>query len=282
MASAQLRVGLIGSGIQQSRSPAMHENEGRALGLDYSYRLIDLDVLGKQVDALPDLIADCESEGYAGLNITHPCKQAVLAYLTELSDDVRVLGAVNTVVLRDGKRIGHNTDWSGFLESFHRGLPGVRLRQVVQLGAGGAGAATAYAALSMGAQHLAIHDLEPSRASQLGDKLNAHFGSGRAVAITEIDSAMAVADGLIHATPTGMFKHPGLPLPAELLRSSMWVAEIVYVPMETGLLRAAKQIGCHVLDGGGMAVFQAAEAFRLFTGIAPNTERMLQHFSSMR
>ena len=158
----------------------------------------------------------------------------------------------------------------------------MRLRQVVQLGAGGAGAATAYAALTLGVQRLAIHDIEHARASQLSDKLNAHFGSSRAVAVTDIDSAITEADGLIHATPTGMSKHPGMPLSADLLRPSMWVAEIVYFPMETELLRAAKEIGCRTLDGGGMAVFQAAEAFRLFTGIAPNTERMLQHFDSMR
>ena len=282
MASAPVRVGLIGSGIQQSRSPAMHETEARALGLNYSYCLIDLDVLGKQVDALPDLIADRESKGYVGLNITHPCKQAVLAYLTELSEDARVLGAVNTVVLRDGKRIGHNTDWSGFLESFRRGLPGACLRHVVQLGAGGAGAATAYAALSMGAQRVGIYDIESIRATKLADKLNAHFGDCRAVAVSDIESAMAEAEGLVHATPTGMAKHPGLPLPAQLLRKEMWVAEIVYFPMETDLLHAATEIGCRTLDGGGMAVFQAAEAFRLFTGIAANAERMLQHFNSIR
>jgi len=276
MASAPVRVGLIGSGIQQSRSPVMHETEARALGLNYSYCLIDLDVLGKQVDALPDLITECESAGYNGLNITHPCKQAVIGYLNDLSDDARVLGAANTVVLRDGKRIGHNTDWSGFRESFRRGLPGACLRHVVQLGAGGAGAATAYAALSMGVQRLAIYDIDFARASQLGDTLNAHFGAGRAVAITEIDSAMASADGLIHATPTGMIKYPGLPLPAGRLRASMWVAEVVYFPIETELLRAAKAAGCRTLDGGGMAVFQAADAFRLFTGITPNAERMRQ------
>lgn len=281
LARSPVLVGLIGSGIQKSLSPAMHESEGRAAGLDYCYQLIDLDVLGKQVDALPDLINECESKGYVGLNITHPCKQAVLRYLTELSADARVLGAVNTVVLRDGKRIGYNTDWSGFLESFRRGLPGAELRQVVQLGAGGAGAATAYAAFTLGVQRLAIHDIDHARASQLADKLNAHFGGSRAVAVTDLESSMSEADGLIHATPTGMAKHPGLALPAELLRPTMWVAEIVYFPIETELLRAAKTAGCRTLDGIGMAVFQAAGAFRLFTGIHANAERMGQQFDGI-
>lgn len=274
-------VGLIGAGIQASRTPFMHEREGRAHGLDYRYRLIDLEVVGLGVDALPDLLTQAEREGFAGLNITHPCKQAVLDCLTSLSDDARTLGAVNTVVLRDGKRFGCNTDWTGFAESFRRGLPGVSLRKVVQLGAGGAGAATAHAALTMGVEQLAIFDSEPDRARELAARLNACFGEGRAVAVTSLDIAMQDTDGLIHATPTGMAKHPGLPLPVNLLRPAMWVAECVYFPLETELLRTAGEVGCRTLDGGGMAVFQAAEAFRLFTGITPDADRMWRHFESM-
>jgi shikimate dehydrogenase len=96
-----------------------------------------------------------------------------------------------------------------------------------------------------------------------------------------MEEAMAAAEGLIHATPVGMANHPGLPLPARLLRADLWVAEIVYFPLETELLRAARRIGCRTLDGGGMAVFQAVEAFRLFTGMAPDAERMLRHFASI-
>ena len=92
---------------------------------------------------------------------------------------------------------------------------------------------------------------------------------------------MAAADGLINCTPTGMAKYPGLPLPAALLRPALWVAEIVYFPLETELLRAARALGCRTLDGGGMAVFQAVGAFRLFTGIEPDAGRMLRHFAAM-
>lgn len=274
-------VGLIGAGIQASLTPAMHEREGTEHGLDYTYKLFDLDEPGLGVDALPNLLKQAEQEGFAGLNITHPCKQAVLAHLDELSDDARAIGAVNTVVLLDGKRFGHNTDWYGFAESFRRGLPGVSLRKAVQLGAGGAGAATAHAMLKLGAERLALFDVEIERARSLAAGLNARFGEGRAVAVSEFEAVMRNADGLIHATPTGMEKYPGLPLPADLLRPAMWVAEIVYVPLETELLRAARGLGCRTLDGSGMAVFQAAEAFRLFTGITPDAERMRQHFASM-
>ncbi len=259
----------------------MHESEGRAHGLDYHYRLFDLEVLGLGVEALPDLLGFAESQGFAGFNITHPCKQAVLTYLTDLADEARALGAVNTVVLQEGRRIGYNTDWFGFAESFRRGLSDAAMRRVVQLGAGGAGAATAYAALTLGTQRLAIFDLDNDRSRHLADRLNARFGQGRSVAVSDIETTMSDADGLIHATPTGMTKYPGLPLPAELLRPAMWVAEIVYLPLETELLRAARTIGCRILDGSGMAVFQAAEAFRLFTGITPDPERMRAQFDSV-
>ncbi len=276
--STPLLVGLIGAGIQDSRAPALHECEGRANGLDYQYRLFDLEALGVGIEALPELLVRAEREGFAGLNITHPCKQAVIPLLTDLSAEARAIGAVNTVVLRDGKRIGHNTDWSGFAESFRRGLPDVAVNSVVQLGAGGAGSATAFAALKLGFEQLAIFDIDHNRAQQLAEKLNTQFEGERAAAVSDLDAAMSGVEGLIHATPTGMASHSGLPLPANLLRPEMWVAEIVYFPLETELLRTAREIGCRTLNGSGMAVFQAAEAFRLFTGISPDVRRMRQYF----
>jgi shikimate dehydrogenase len=205
----------------------------------------------------------------------------VLPLLHELSPDADALGAVNTVVLREGRRIGHNTDWYGFAESFRRGLPGVARDRVVQLGAGGAGSAVAHAALTVGVHHLTIIDIDPARAATVAAGLNGRFGAERATAGTDLAAAVAAADGLINATPMGMAKYPGLPLPAALLRPALWVAEIVYFPLETELLRIARALGCRTLDGGGMAVFQAVEAFRLFTGIAPDAERMRRHFAAM-
>ncbi|MEO8008169.1 MAG: shikimate dehydrogenase [Betaproteobacteria bacterium] len=275
------RIGLIGAGIQASRTPSMHEHEAAEQGLRCEYRLIDLEKLRLGAEALPDLLKEAESKGFAGLNITYPCKQSVLAHLHELSDDARAIGAVNTIVLSNGRRAGHNTDWWGFAESFRRGLPDVQTKSVVQLGAGGAGAAVAHAILTLGARTLTLYDVDASRAKNLAIELCARFGAGRAAAETDLAAAMATADGLIHATPTGMMKYPGLPLPAALLRPALWVAEIVYFPLETELLREARRLGCRTLNGSGMAVFQAVEAFRLFTGIAPDAQRMKRHFESM-
>jgi len=278
-------VGLIGSGIQASRTPAMHEREGTAQGIRYIYKLIDLDRLGLDASALPDLLMAAERMGFAGLNITHPCKQAVLSLLHDLSPDAAAIGAVNTVVLRDGKRVGHNTDWFGFAENVRRNLPDATRERVVQLGAGGAGSAVAHALLTLGVRHLSISDIDAGRAGMLAEGLARRFSGAVVDAVTDVANAVAnaveQADGLVNTTPMGMVAHPGLPLPRSLLRPTLWVAEIVYFPMETELLRQARAIGCRTLDGGGMAVFQAVEAFRLFTGVAPDAARMQAHFAAM-
>lgn len=273
--------GLIGAGIQASRTPALHEHEGDAQGLRYLYRLIDLDQLKLDSSALPDLLMAAERMNFTGLNITFPCKQAIIPLLDELSPEARGIGAVNTVVLKDGKRIGHNTDCLGFAEGFRRGLKDVARERVVQMGAGGAGAAVAHALLSEGVQLLSIFDVEISRAQSLADNLNQHFGAGRAVAGHDLPSTLGQANGLVNTTPMGMKKLPGMPVPVELLRSELWVAEIVYFPLETELLRNARALGCRTLDGGNMAVFQAVKAFELFCGVVPDAQRMLAHFQSM-
>jgi shikimate dehydrogenase len=280
-ASTSILVGLIGAGIQASRSPRLHEQEGQAQGLRYTYKLIDLDVLGLSADALPSLLLDAERSGFNGLNITYPCKQAVLAHLDELSPDAAAIGAVNTVVFRNSRRVGHNTDWSGFAHGMQRSLGDVARRRVVLLGAGGAGAAVAHALLTLNTAQLVIVDVERERAEGLAAALCARFGTGRAFAVADVASAVRGADGLVNATPIGMEKLPGLPLSAKLLSPDLWVADVVYFPLETELLREARSRGCRSMDGGGMAVFQAVDAFRLFSGRDADAERMLSHFRSM-
>ncbi len=282
IAPRQLHVGLIGAGIGRSLTPAMHMREGEHCGLSYRYDLIDLDARGLSVSDLPALVDEAEAQGFAGLNITHPCKQSAVALVDELSPDAQTLRSINTIVFDGRRRIGHNTDWWGFAESFRRGLAGVSLDHVVQLGAGGAGVAVAHAVAEMGAHSVEIFDLDPSRAQALVDQLQPAHAACRFSIGHDLAAALDMADGLVHATPTGMAAHPGLPLDAQLLSDRLWVAEIVYFPIETELVKCARQTGCRVLDGGGMAVFQAVKAFELFTGIRPAAERMMQHFNSLR
>lgn len=279
-------VGLIGSGIGPSLSPALHEREADRQGLRCLYRLLDLDTIGVPPEAVGELLRAARLLGFDGLNITHPCKRLVVEHLDALDPQAEALGAVNTVVFEDGRAVGHNTDVTGFAASFARGLPDVPLERVVQLGAGGAGAAVAHAVLTLGAGRVTVADALPERADELAGSLNRTFGADRAAAapLDRLPELLAAADGsggLVHATPTGMAAHPGLPLPAELLHPGLWVAEVVYRPLETELLRTARAAGCATLDGGGMAAFQAADAFRLFTGREPDRARMLADLTEL-
>jgi shikimate dehydrogenase len=270
-------VGLIGAGIGTSLSPALHEHEADALGVRYLYRILDLDELRVAADAVGELVAAARLAGYDGLNVTHPVKQLVLPHLDELSPEAAAVGAVNTIVLAGGKSVGHNTDHTGFARAVDTGLPRAALDRVVLLGAGGAGAAVGHALLSLGAGAVEVFDVDAGRA----ERLAARLGTARAHPLDALADVLAKADGLVHATPTGMAAHPGLPLPVTLLRPELWVADIVYRPLETPLLRAARERGCVVLDGGRMAVFQAVDSFRLITGHEPDQDRMLRHFTTI-
>jgi shikimate dehydrogenase len=274
----KLLLGLVGAGIQRSLAPALQEEEGRHHGLRVHYQLIDLEAAGAGPGALPALMAGARIMGFAGLNITFPCKQAVMPLLDDLSEEARAIGAVNTIV-RDGQRlIGHNTDGSGWSWGFRRVLPKADLSRVVLLGAGGAGSACADAVLRLGAEHLLIHDRDAGRAAALAERLNRCIGGERAKAGGDLRKALEAASGLIHATPTGMAGFPGMALPEEWLQPAMWVSDIVYVPLDTPLLAAARRIGCAIVDGGHMNVGQALGGFKLFTGLDADPARMDAHF----
>ena len=281
LAAHGILAGLVGRGIQASLTPALHQGEGDAQCLRYLYRLIDADQLGVDDRALPTLVDGAQRSGFTGLNITFPFKQAIVPLLDELSEEARGIGAVNTVVFKDGKRIGHNTDCLGFAEGLRRGLPDVARRQVVQLGAGGAGSAVAHALLAEGVEQLTLFEVDAARGQALVENLAQRFGAGRALLGNDLAAALAAADGLVNTTPVGMSKLPGTPLPVHLLHARLWVAEIIYFPLETELLRHARALGCRTLDGGTMAVFQAVKAFELFSGRPADAARMQAHFARL-
>jgi shikimate dehydrogenase len=279
--TAQVRAGLVGRGILESRTPWMHEQEGQAQGLDYRYTLLDFAARGWADNHLPRVIAAAQQQGFAGLNVTFPFKQAVIALLDELSPVAQAIGAVNTVAFRDGRRIGHNTDVTGFAASFRAGLPDVARGLVLQLGCGGAGSATAHALLGeLGVGTLVLHDPDGRKAEELAAALAGTFGAGRVAVSRDLVADAARADGLLNASPMGMAKFPGMPLSATAILPRHWVADVVYFPLETELLAVARAKGCRTLDGGGMAVHQAADAFTIFTGLAADCARMTTSFGA--
>ncbi|GAA3677473.1 shikimate dehydrogenase [Arthrobacter ginkgonis] len=273
-------VGLLGAGIGGSLTPRLHEAAADRLGLSYAYRVIDLDTIGQQAEGSAALVRVAADLGYDGLNVTHPSKQLVQDGLDDLSPEARILGAVNTITFHNGRAVGHNTDHTGFMGGFRAGLPSAATDLVVQIGAGGAGAAVAFGLLSAGTKHLVIADIEPARAEDLAARLAPHFPDSE-VSVARTDSvapSIRRADGLVNSTPIGMSGHPGVPVDPALLHPGLWVADVIYRPLETELIKAARERGCAVLDGGRMVVGQAVAAFELFTGIRPDADRMLATF----
>lgn len=273
-------VGLLGRGIQSSRTPAMHEAEGRANGLTYIYRLLDTDTMAGGPSRLADLVDFAGHLGFDGFNVTFPYKQEIIPLLDEMSDAAQALGSVNTVVLRSGRRVGHNTDMWGFKESFRLGMAHAPRDRVLMIGAGGAGAAVGHALLESGVGALLVADVDTARMTALADRLSSRFGPERVEVAADLAEASQRVDGIVNATPVGMTKLPGMPIDPALLRPDCWVADIVYFPLETELLAEARKRGCRTLAGDGMAVFQAARAFELFTGIAPDVDRMKAVFAA--
>jgi shikimate dehydrogenase len=240
---------------------------------------MDLDVLKDR--SLADMVQAVRTAGFAGINVTHPFKEAVVPLLHQISPQAREIGAVNTVVIdREGRTTGHNTDRIGFYRGFEEALgrDAARDRSVVLIGAGGAGRAVAFALMDHGVASLQIHDISPARTAALCADLAAHFGRQRCQVVAELASAVPRAAGIVNATPIGMHGYPGLPLDRDLLQPGHWVADIVYSPLETEFLKLARDKGCRTMNGGGMCVHQAAEAYRLFTGNEADVPRMHRTF----
>jgi shikimate dehydrogenase len=279
MTARKILVGLIGANIMKSLSPALHADAFAAAGIDGYYHLMDVEVLRGRT--LPQLLDAVKTAGFAGTNVTFPFKQEVLALLDVLDDEARQIGALNCVTIApDGRTKGYNTDRSGFRRSFEHylGRASAEGARVVLVGAGGAGRAVAFALMDLGVADLAIYDRDERQTASLVGDLHTYFGAARCRPADDLAGAVAAADGVVNATPVGMLGIPGNPVPVAALRRDHWAADVIYTPLDTEFIKAARARGARVLTGGGMCVYQAVEAFRLFTGIAPDVERMHETF----
>ena len=281
MFNRQALVGLIGANIMKSLAPALHIDAFAAAGISGHYHLMDADLL--TLATLESLFEAVRTAGFLGVNVTFPFKQEIMPMLDALSPEARQIGAVNTITIsHEGLTTGYNTDRSGFRLNFEAGLghDSADGKTAVLVGAGGAGSAVAFALMDLGLRELIVHDTDIDRATTLAADLVTHFGAGRARVSGRLADEIAAADGVANATPIGMAGIPGNPVPVEALRAGQWVADVIYTPIETELIKAAAAKGARVLTGGGMCVHQAVDAFRLFTGITPDVARMHRVFAA--
>jgi shikimate dehydrogenase len=271
MTRRRILLGLVGANIQGSLSPALFADAFAAAGIYGYYHLMDVDRMpGRKLSQLLDA---AKIAGFAGFNVTYPFKQEIIALLDAIDPTAEPVKAVNTVAIApDGRTTGYNFDRSGWRNSFEErfGAGSAKGASVVQIGAGGAGRAVAFALMDLGATTLAIHDLDGARAKALVADVADHYGSARCRIAVDLQRDIAAANGVVNATQVGMQGFPGNPVPISALESALgpshWAADVIYTPVQTDFLAAAAARGARVLNGAGMCVHQAVAAFRLFTG----------------
>jgi shikimate dehydrogenase len=277
----RMLVGLIGSNIQGSISPALFAEAFAAAAIDGYYHLVDVD--GLPGHSLRQLLDAVKTAGFAGANITYPFKEKIIPLLDAVDPEAAQVGAVNTVAIApDGRTTGYNFDRRGWRSSFVEALgrDSAQGKTVVQVGAGGAGRAVAFALMDLGVALLVIHDLDAARANALKVELSSYYGPSRCRIADDLEQDIAGADGVVNATQVGMRGFPGCPVPVAALKAAHWAADVIYTPMDTIFLKAASGAGARVLNGGGMCVHQAIEAFRCLTGVAPDLARLHRAFDA--
>ncbi len=280
MTKRRVLLGLIGANIQGSMSPALFADAFAAADIDGYYHLIDADTLPGRT--LPQLLQSIKAIGFVGANITYPFKQEIIGLLDAVDPEAAQVGAVNTIAIAaDGRVTGYNFDRRGWRNSFAAtfGENGAKDATVVQIGAGGAGRAVAYALMDLGVASLILHDLATARADALRSEIVAYYGRSRCRLAGDAEREIAQADGVVNATQVGMKGFPGNPVPIAALKPQHWAADVIYTPMQTAFLKAAAAIGARTLNGAGMCIYQAAEAFRQFTGLTPDVARLQRAFA---
>jgi shikimate dehydrogenase len=281
MTKRRMLIGLIGANIQGSMSPALFADAFAAAGIDGYYHLLDADRLAER--RLPQLLSAVKSAGFAGMNVTYPFKQDIIPLLDAVDPEASEVGAVNTISFApDGRTTGYNFDRRGWRNSFLEvlGPDSAEGKTVVQVGAGGAGRAVAFALMDLGVADLILHDLDRARADALKSQLASQYGASRCRIAGSLEQDIARADGIVNATQVGMRGFPGCPVPVAAIKAGHWAADVIYTPMQTAFLSAAAGNGARVLNGGGMCVHQAVAAFQCLTGVTPDVARLHRTFAA--
>jgi shikimate dehydrogenase len=272
MLERSILLGLIGAPIMHSASPPMHEAAGRATGFRVHYQLIEIP--GADDNVLRTVLDGVRLIGFAGVNVTFPYKEAVLPLLDALDPSAASILAVNSIVCREGKLIGYNTDTAGFARAVDEEIAPLT-GPVALIGAGGMGRAAAFALRRLDVPALRIFDKQLVRAERLAQDLG---GPPQFIVCETIEAALADVVGLVNTTPVGMLPDCSTPVPPALLHAGLWVADVVYHPLITPLLRAADAAGARAITGRALTVHQAAEAFALFAGIRPPVSSLQSAF----
>lgn len=256
-----IELGLLGSGIDRSMAPLLHETLGSLIDTPVHYALYSVEPA--ELTSMEDTLDSMASDGVRGINVTIPYKEQV-AELVSIDDPiVQAMGAVNTVVFTGGNQRGYNTDYSGLAQAFRYNFGGDKPGHVAQLGAGGFGRAAAFAMATLGAHSVRLYDHDAGRAARLAGDVERATGLTVAVAPTA-EAAASGATGVVNASPVGSYYNPGCPIRPAALDGIDWVFDAVYTPLRTELLASAEAFGAACLSGSELFFWQGIDCFELF------------------
>jgi shikimate dehydrogenase len=269
----RLKLGLIGVGIEKSRSPELHLLAGHLCGIDITYDLLPLE--SPEQERFDKTFSECMAQGYCAVNVTHPFKERAAEVVNIESEQVQKIGAVNTV--RFSSEIepqGFNTDYTGFKRTFESRFPGQPPGKVAIVGAGGVGRAIAFGLLDLHAEEIRLFDQEAAKSESLAIALRTQTDSPILICRT-LEEAVIEVDGIINATPIGMHNHPGTPIPRFLIEAQSWVFDAVYTPVETHFFLDSMDAGLEILSGYELFFYQGVEAFEIFSGVRVDESLLL-------
>jgi len=268
-----LHLGLIGDNIAQSGSPELHKQAGTMHYIAVTYDRLTPRQIGASFE---QVLENCATEGYRGVNVTHPYKEVAARLVTVRDPSARAIGAVNTVVFDAGVPTGYNTDYSGFVSTYGRSRGQSETGPVLIIGAGGVGRAIAFALASLGTKELRLIDRDIDKAKGLKAALETTAPDMSVSICTDVAAAAKGVSGLINCTPVGMVGHPGTPLPNQNMHGAEWAFDAVYTPVDTEFLTDAKTSGLEIISGWELFFFQGLHSWQIFSGTPCDADDLRQ------
>lgn len=267
----KLKLGLLGNGIGKTQSKKLHELMGEIYNCDTSYELMDLS--SKENVNIKNELQQCQNNGFDGVNVTHPYKIDAFLNITVLKGFPSGLTSVNTVVFKENNINADNTDYLGFMDAYKMQFKEQKPGKVLMLGAGGVGLAIAFGLYKLEASEIIIHDMNEELVNSLVKTLK-DIGCNARTLENSLENEMKDCDGLINATPLGMYQYQGCAFPDAGFLHQKWSFDAVYTPVNTLFLQKCEEHNITTISGFKLFLYQGIEAFKRFSGIDVDAKKI--------
>ena len=274
-----MKLGLIGHNIATSRAPDIHRRLGELFGISVRYELFDLK--SKKESCFFDLLKELKKSGFKGVNVTFPFKEKVIKYADKIHESSSEVKSANTIIFQKNI-VAHNTDYSGFIKSYNFHFKKKRPRKILVIGVGGVGRAIAFALSSLGVKELCIFDTDIEKGEKILRELERQEINCSLLNHIKLESNISSFDGIINCTPLGHYDFPGCSLSNLEITNRQWLYDVVYTPAKTIFLNKGEHAGSKIISGIDLFIFQALDAFLLFSDNQFNQQDILKHVDNLR